>query len=147
MPPPVFKTARKLANKVRAYFIYIEGEYPIEIKSGKEEKKYTREPELVTIAGFAFFMGFNSLAELFDYEQNGEFADVISRGCLQVQSVYEKQLHQSCSGAIFALKNSGWEGKDNTSARVIHISNLEISTVETGPKIAMNEAEVLLSAI
>jgi len=145
MLSPVFKTARKLANKVDAYFRYIEGAYNSEIKAGKEEKKHTREPEPATLTGLALFIGFNSLIELYDYEQNGEFADVISRGCLQVQSAYEKKLHQqSSSGAIYALKNLMRKEKGDHPAPVIQKINIEAVTVETGYKIASNESEVTI---
>jgi len=146
MQSPAFKTARKLANKAKAYFRYIEGEYHVDTNGGKEQKIYTREPEPATLAGLAFFMGFNSRQELEDYEKSGEFGYVISRSRLKVEVFYEKKLHQqSPSGAVFALKNLGWKDKpDDRQANEIQIAALKIEIVERGLATAKTEAEVLL---
>jgi hypothetical protein len=146
MQLPIFKTARKLANKVQAYFRYIEGEYHPEIKSGKEQKVYSREPEPATITGLALFTGFNSRQELEDYEQNGEFGYVISRSRLQIEASYEKKLHQQApSGAVFALKTLGWKEKsDERLVNETRIAGLKIEIVGSGLTTAANEAEVMI---
>jgi len=146
MQSPAFKTARKLANKAEAYFRYIEGEYLTEAKSGKEQKIYTRDAEPATITGLALFLGFTSRQELEDYEQSGEFGFVIRRSRLQVEALYEKKLHQqSPSGAMFALKNMGCNEKtDDRPINEKQIVSLKIEIVDSGPKIAQNEAEVLI---
>jgi len=146
MSMSVFKTARKLANKTAAYFRYIEGEYHLEAKLGKEEKVYSREPEPATFTGFALFIGFNSRQALEAYEQNGEFGYVVSRGRLQIEALYEKKLHQqSSSGAVFALKNLGCKEKSN--GRLLsekQVAALQVEIVDNGLKTAENEAEVLI---
>jgi hypothetical protein len=146
MLSPNFKTARKLANKTGAYFRYIDGEWDLETKSGKEQKIYTREPEPATITGLALFIGFNSRQELDEYEQNGEFGYLISRSRLQVEALYEKKLHQqSPSGAVFALKSLGWKEKsEDHLINETRIAGLKIEIVESGLKTAENEAEVLI---
>ena len=142
----VFKTARKLANKAAAYFRYIEGEYHLETKTGKEQKVFSREPELATITGFALFVGFNSRRELEDYEQNGEFGYVISRNRLRIETLYEKKLHQqSPAGAVFALKSMGWNEKaDDRSATENRIGNVKIEIVDRGLATAESEADVII---
>jgi hypothetical protein len=146
MQSPTFKTACKLSNKAEAYFRYIEGEFYIDTKGGKEQKIYTRYPEPATFTGFALFMGFNSRQELEGYEQMGQFGYIISRSRLRIETWYEKKLHQqSPSGAVFALKNWGWNDKpDDQPATEIQIAALKVEMVESGPALANNEAEVLL---
>ena len=146
MQPPIFKTARKLSNKAQAYFRYIEGEYHLETKLGEGQKIYNREPEPATLTGLALFIGFNSRRELEDYEQNGEFGYVISRSRLKVEALYEKKLHQTApSGAMFALKSMGWKEKsDENLINETRISNLKVEIIDSGPKTAESEAEVLI---
>ena len=146
MQSPTFKTARKLSNKAEAYFRHIEGEFHIGTKGGKEQKIYTRDPEPATFTGFALFIGFNSRQELEDYEQKGEFGCISSRSRLRIETWYEKKLHQqSPSGAVFALKNWGWNDKpDDQPATEIRIDTLKVEMVESGPALANTEAEVLL---
>ncbi|HZY36415.1 MAG TPA: terminase small subunit [Mucilaginibacter sp.] len=146
MRPLVFKTARKLANKATAYFRYIEGDYQVQTKAGKDQKIYSREPEPATLTGLALFIGFNSRQELDDYEQNGEFGYVIKRSRLQVEALYEKKLHQqSPSGAVFALKNMGWKDKpDDRQVNENRLEGIKIEIIDTGPKTAANEVEVIL---
>jgi hypothetical protein len=146
MLTPVFKTARKLANKVDAYFRFIEGEYRVETKSGKEQRIYSREPEPATITGLALFIGFNSRQELEDYEQNAEFGYVVKRSRLRVEALYEKKLHQqSPSGAVFALKNLGWKEKsEDRPSNENRTGGIKIEIVDSGPKTAENEAAVLI---
>jgi hypothetical protein len=146
MSAPIFKTARKLANKAEAYFRYIEGEYHTETKSGKEQKIYSREPEPATITGFALFLGFNSRQELVVYEQNGLFGYLISRNRLRIEALYEKKLHQQApSGAIFALKNMGWNEKmEERSTSENRITNITIEIVDSGVRTAENESQVIL---
>jgi|SRR6185503_3730216 len=145
MLPPFFKTARKLTNKIEAYFNYIEGEYRTETKSGKEEKKYSRDPEPATVAGLALYIGLTSLQELDDYEQNGEFGHIVSRGRLRVAAVYEKMLHNpSPSGALFALKNLCPNGRPgDRRANEDQVRYIKLMDAETGPAIAANEADVV----
>ena len=146
MKPPVFTTARKLANKAEAYFRYIEGDYHLDTGSGKEQKVYTRNPEPATFTGLTLFIGFNSRQELEDYEQNGEFGYIIGRSRLRIETLYEKKLHQqSPAGAIFALKNWGWKDKpDDRRLDETPVARLEIQIVDSGIPIAKTEEKVVL---
>ena len=146
MLQPLFKTARKLAEKADAYFSYIEGEYHLETIAGKDKKVTDREAEPATLTGLALFLGFNSRQEFEDYEQNGEFGYLIKRSRLRVEALYERKLHQqSPSGAIFALKTLGWKEKtDDKTTTGNTVKSLKIEIVTTGPRPAESEKEVVL---
>ena len=145
-----FTKAIELINLVEAYFDHIDGEYHLENKPVKgqqqpiaEQKKLcVREPEPATISGLALFLGFSSRQAFDDYEQAGEFAPILKQGRLRVEAVYEKKLHQqSSAGAIFALKSMGWNERveGNTAFK-----SITVEIVESGPKPAENEKEVIL---
>ena len=145
MLPLFFKTARRLSNKTSAYFRHIEGKFHINSQTEKDQKIWDREPEPATLAGLALFIGFTSRKELEDYEQNGDFGYVIRRCRLKIEAAYEKKLHQQASsGAVFALKNMGWNDKADESKTSNIITSLKIEVIETGPKLAANEKEVML---
>lgn len=144
---PSFSNARRLADRIDSYFTCIEGEYSLEKKAKVDrtrQKAYIREPEPPTIAGLALFLGFDSIRAFNEYEEKGRFANTLKRGRLRIESVYEKKLHHhSSAGAIFALKNMGWDNKkdEENSEKV---GSLKIEVVEAGPKLAQTEQEVIL---
>ncbi len=155
MSQPSFKSARYLAAKIDTYFKHIDDEHRPAANLEKDSAKKLlpkksagiHGPQPATIAGLAFFLGFNSRQAFDDYETNGKFSSVLKRGRLQIEAVYEKKLHnhQSAAGAIFALKSMGWnekpEGKTiDTSA----FKSIKIEIVETGPKPVENEKDVVL---
>jgi hypothetical protein len=154
MPLPSFKTTKEFADKADAYFKYIEGEYHMESvpsKDGKqqqttEQKVTDREPEAATFTGLVLFLGFNSRQAFDDYEHNGRFASELKRARLRVEAAYEKKLHQqSTTGAIFALKSMGWNEKNDDKAPATGtFKGIKIEIVETGPKTAESEKEVVL---
>jgi hypothetical protein len=150
---PTFKSAKELACKTDAYFSYIEGEYHLESIPAKgskqtetvEQKVTDREAEPATITGLALYLGFNSRQAFDDYEQTGRFATAIKRGRLCVEAAYEKKLHQSPAGAIFALKNIGW--KEKTEEKPVAgstLTSLKIEIIETGPAPVESEKDVVL---
>lgn len=154
MRQPLFFSADDLASRIEAYFSYVEGEYHLENKAGKEsdeegaakKKIWDREPEPATFTGLAFFLGLNSRQEFDDYEEQGAFAPILKRGRLRVEAGYEKKLHhQSPAGAIFALKSMGWNEKAESKTTGSEVfKTLKIEIIETGPKPAENEKEVIL---
>ena len=146
MLQPAFKTAKILAEKIDAYFRYIEGEYHLEEKSSGEQKIWDREPEPPILTGLILFLGFNSRKQFEDYEQNGQFADTVKRGRLRVEALYERKLHQQApTGAIFALKSMGWtERSDDKLANTNTFKSITIEILETGPALAQCEQEVAL---
>jgi hypothetical protein len=146
-------TADRLNIRIDEYFAYIKGEYQIEdngVKCAKttaaKKKTWLREPEPATITGLAFFLGFNSRHAFDDYETNGKFAHILKRGRLGIEAEYEKKLHQQpASGAIFALKNMGWNEKpDNKFPAEASPKSLKIKIIESGPAPASTEKEVVL---
>jgi hypothetical protein len=150
---PVRKSARKLSQRVDDYFNYIKGKQ-VDITKTEATKKtgpikqreWIREPEPATITGLAFFLGFKSRQAFEEYEHAGRFAHVLKRAQLQIEAIYEKKLHQpSPYGAIFALKSLGWNEKpENETVGYKVMSNIRIEIVESGPKLAENEKEVVL---
>jgi len=147
-------TADELTTRIDEYFIYIKGKYrmtktPPKTEGGKptRTKVCEREPELATISGLALFLGFSSREVFDDCTRSGKFSEILKRGCLRVQAVYESRLHQhSTSGAIFALKSMGWNEKTETKKpeETSTLKTLSIKIIESGPKPAATEKEVAL---
>jgi|ERR1700761_7984262 len=150
----IFKSSSILNDQVKAYFDYIDGEYHFENKPAKktdsqtnivEHKIWDREPEPATIAGLAFFLGFNSRDEFDEYEASGKYAAAIKRARLRIETIYEKKLHQQApTGAIFALKNLGWYEKTGTTKSVDKVKTIKVKIIETGPQPASNEKDIIL---
>lgn len=110
--PPIYNNPKQLAKKVDEYFIYIKGEYRLEKKGRRVNKVCDREEEPATITGLTLYLGFSSRKSLEDYEGMEEFSTIIKRARARVEYEYEKSLHkQSPAGAIFALKNMGWQDR------------------------------------
>ncbi|HEY5325742.1 MAG TPA: terminase small subunit [Mucilaginibacter sp.] len=161
MLTPSFLTAAKLAERIDAYFDYTEGEFHDEAETPEgvhiaakrqkgearaKQKICDREPGPPTIAGLAFFLGFNSRQAFDDYERKGKFAHLLKRCCLRIEALYEKKLlQQSPTGAIFALKSMGRNNKTGKKAdRAGNGQTLLVKLVETGPKPVNCEKEVIL---
>jgi len=143
-------TADELNISIDQYFTYIKGKYRTTKappkKSGDKptrQKIWDREPEPPTITGLALFLGFSSRQSFDDYEQKGKFAPLLRRGRLRIEAEYEKKLHDHyTSGPIFALKSLGWNDGKNTDTTSVPRS-LNIKIIETGPKPAASEKEVI----
>jgi hypothetical protein len=148
-----FKNKAQLCTLVEQYFKYIEGEYRVEKKAAKKadeepamQKITVREAEPATIASLVFHLGFNSREEFDALEEKGRYSAILKRARLRVEAAYEKRLLQpSPSGAMFALKNMGWNEKADTEKPATNIAtNLTIKLVETGPKPVSNEGDVTI---
>lgn len=93
--PPLFDSPSLMQQSIDLYF-----------KTCDAEKK---QP---TITRLCYELGFESRQSFYDYEEKPEFTYIIKRARLFVESGYEQNLqNQSCTGAIFALKNMGWKDK------------------------------------
>lgn len=89
--PPLYEDTKSLELKITEYF-----------ETG----------EHLTITGLALFLGFESRQSLYDYAEKKEFSYIIKRAKLVVENSYENSLNStSPTGAIFALKNMGWDDK------------------------------------
>ena len=96
-----YDTAEQLEKKINEYFDSL-------ISADPDEKD-----EPATFSGLAYYLGFTRRAALNEYAaRKDELSVPIKRAMLRIESHYEKQLNkQSCTGAIFALKNRGWTDK------------------------------------
>lgn len=149
---PNFDTSDALDNLINSYFNYIGGEAAGESvlpgmpeKNSNGNKGWKREPEPATITGMALYLGFSSIAELENYEQQGLFADTLKRGRLRIEAYYEKKLHQqSATGAIFALKSMGWKEKNEFKTEAATPGTLKIEIADTGIVLAAEEKDVIL---
>lgn len=85
-----------LQEKIDAYFQ--------EMKAGDNKPGFS---------GLAYALGFCERRSLYDYAKRGDAVSTpIKKALLYIESCYEQQLQkQSCTGAIFALKNRGWSDK------------------------------------
>lgn len=65
-----------------------------------------------TITGLALYLGFESRQSLYDYKKKKEFSYIIKKACLFIEMNYEQLLEsKAATGAIFALKNMGWNDR------------------------------------
>lgn len=76
--------------------------------------------EPVTWTGLALFLGFSSRQSIDEYQKYDGFSDSVKKAKTFVEYHYELRLcGDRPTGAIFALKNMGWDDKmqvDNTSS-------------------------------
>ena len=153
MYPSGFTDKSDLTARINTYFNFIEGEYHLETKPGKETKEqptpaqkvWDRDPEPATLAGLALSLGFNSIGAFDDYMERGEFAEVLKWAHLRIEASYEKKLHaQSAAGAIFALKNMGWNERKEIKPAEEQSHTLAVQVFESGPMPAESEKEVVL---
>ena len=86
------------------------------------------DEDSATTLGFAsaaYYLGFATRQTLNDYAKRDDATSLpIKRLMLLIESDYEAQLRkQSCTGAIFALKNRGWSDKQEIehSGSVIYL--------------------------
>jgi hypothetical protein len=146
--------AAQVKRLIDKYFDNIKGDYHHEqkpVKNSKdnaetiEQKVWDREPEPATLSGLALALGFNSRQEFNDYIQNGSFAPVLKQGILRVEACYEAHLHQNTTGAMFALKNMGWNEKYEPSPTNTEAGNiLKVKIFNAGPPPADSEKDVQL---
>lgn len=93
--PPLYETPEAFTEKVKEYFA--------------NEVSPENPP---TITGLALYLGFDSRQSFYDYEEREAFSYTVKRARTFIENEYEKKLHgNSCTGAIFALKNMGWKDK------------------------------------
>jgi len=105
--PLAFETPEELQEAVDAYF----DSPPTRTISANGG---TVDIPIVTMSGLANHLGFADRQSLYDYEKRKEFSCIIKRARLRVEMEYEGNLHfPGCTGSIFALKNMGWQDKQD----------------------------------
>ena len=91
--PPIYDDPNKLEKKINDYF--------------------KQEDEKFTITGLCLFCGFESRQSFYEYENKEEFTYIIKRARMLIENMYEQRLQTNApTGAIFALKNMGWEDRN-----------------------------------
>jgi hypothetical protein len=105
--PPIFSSVEELQAKIDEYF-----------ETGMRKKTmYTKdgmpyEVPVPTITGLALFLGFASRQSLYDLETRQDFSYTIKKARTFIEREYEELLQSgNVTGAIFALKNMGWQDK------------------------------------
>jgi len=93
--PRIYENPEDLHNRIIEYFNYLDENH-----------------QFPTITGLSLFLGFCDKSTLYDYAKRQEFSHSIKRALQFVENHYETRLNDSGpTGAIFALKNMGWEDK------------------------------------
>lgn len=143
-----------LSNRINDYFTFIEGEYHLENKQGSESKDppapakkiWDRDPEPATFAGLAVYLGFASLQAFDAYLETGKYNEALKSGHLRIEASYERKLHaQSATGAIFALKNRGWNERSDAKQQTEQFpTTLPVEILHTGLIPAQSEKDVIL---
>lgn len=97
--PRLFETPEDFETKVYEY---------------QEHCKQNKEP--VTWTGLALFMGFACRASINEYEKYDGFSYAVKKARTFVEYHYELRLNgDRPTGAIFALKNMGWDDKQSVA--------------------------------
>lgn len=104
--PPAYKNVGELQSKIQEFF----DDPPTKIHTTKEGD--TIEVPFLSITGLALFLGFESRQSFYDYEKKKAFTYTIKRARTLIENEYEFMLQKgNTAGAIFALKNFGWDDK------------------------------------
>ena len=154
MNNPYLASESLLTHRINDYFTFIEGEYHLENKAGAgsndqaapAKKIWDREPQPATFCDLVRHVGFNSRQAFDAYIENGEYNEALKFGRLRVEAFYERKLHaQSATGAIFALKNMGWNDRGEAKQQQPESFNtvpVEVFVTDGWP--ARSEKEVIL---
>ena len=101
---------------------WMAGGRPLKYNSVEEMEiaidEYFAKAEIVTITGLALHLGFNSRQSLINYQEKNEFLDTIKKAKARVEMAYEERLIMRGNGGdIFALKNFGWQDKQEIESK------------------------------
>ncbi|MES2807045.1 MAG: hypothetical protein V4619_00370 [Bacteroidota bacterium] len=93
-----------------------------------------------TLSGLATHLGFRSMDEFDLYESKGYLKNYLKMARLKIIAYYESRLLlPSPTGAMFALKSMGWDGKAD---KIENVTSIKINLIETGPKPASSEKQI-----
>lgn len=104
--PPAYKDCEEMQEKINQYFA-----------DPPTKKHTTKEGDVIdvpflSITGLALWLGFESRQSFYDYEKKDGFTYTIKRARALIENEYEFMLQKgNTAGAIFALKNFGWDDK------------------------------------
>lgn len=81
-------------------------------------EEYFETEKSPTWSGLALYMGFESRQSLEEYKKREGFTYPIKKALLRIELIYESNLQkQNPAGSIFALKNFGWQDKQEISQK------------------------------
>lgn len=96
--PPHYYTPEAMAERAIEYFEHCE-------RTGERRK----------VTGLVLYLGFKDKKSLRDYGERPEFSPLIKKMLTLVEKHYEDRLDENNpAGAIFALKNMGWDDRVET---------------------------------
>lgn len=122
MGVPDYKTPEELQDAIDKYFKNGVTIKSVVVGSGKTSQLV--ELPVPTITGLCYYLGFESRQSFYDYEKRERFSYTIKRARLFMEKEYEEMLASgNTTGAIFALKNFGWNDKQE----VEHSGGINIS--------------------
>jgi len=108
--PPKYETAEELQKAIEDYFE--NGITYRKVLVGPHNNKKIKEIPVITITGLVLHCGFCNRASFYKLEEQEEFLHTIKTARTFIEKEYEELLQNGGgSGAIFALKNFGWEDK------------------------------------
>ena len=115
--PPFFKKPEEMQKKIEEYFN--SGMKMKKVLVGKAPNQELVEMPAPTISGLCYFLGFESRQSFYDYEERPKFSYTIKRARFAIEVEYETNLQLgNVTGAIFALKNMGWDDKSHQDQNV-----------------------------
>lgn len=102
----LFKTPDEMQRAVDAYFNGGANKRQVVTLNG------VLEVPALTMSGLAYFLGFHERKSLYAYDDYDEFSPILKKARLRIEMNYEESLADGKpTGAIFALKNMGWEDR------------------------------------
>jgi len=108
--PPIYQTPQELQAKIEEYFD--KGVRYKTILIGPSNNRSETTIKVPTITGLCLYLGFDSRQSFYDYENKPDFSYTIKKARMMIEREYEEQLQTGTpTGAIFALKNFGWQDK------------------------------------
>lgn len=100
--PRLYSTKEALEEQVKLYFV----------------ECYESKTKL-TITGLILFCGFSDRKSFYEYEQKPEFTHTIKKARTLIELNYELMLQEAFpQGAVFALKNLGWNAEEKIESTV-----------------------------
>lgn len=132
---PHYTNSEELQAKIDEYF-----EKGVNTRSmfvGPRDDKVEIKIKVPTIAGLVLHCGFCDRSSFYKYEDKEEFRHTIKKARERIAQHYEELLQSGLgAGAIFALKNFGWQ--DKTEVEGIHTFTLMPTVKIDGKELELN---------